>query len=300
MEDRKLLVEEALIALNARYVRPGEHEHAGEWYFQLDCSRCGLTDHYRLGINWQRLTAYCWACGPLPVWQALHETTGRDYKTVRDAFAGIAPAFNDQRSYGRAAGTLVIPDGVGPLLGPHRAFLEARGLDPDKTAAEWNLWGIGQAGGRLAWRIWIPVTLKGKTVSWTTRTVGNDKTRYWSAKPEQERFPHKTLLYGEDKVKGHTILCVEGPSDVWAVGPGAVATFGTAYTPSQVARLASYPVRLVCFDSGEDAARKKAEALVETLSSHPGRTAMVTLTSGKDASRVNSAELAELRALAGA
>lgn len=71
-----------------------------------------------------------------------------------------------------------------------------------------------------------------------------------------------------------------------------MATLGVLVTSAQIARLARYPVRVVCFDN-EAGAQRRALALCRELSVFAGTTQNVVL----DAADPGSAPPAETRAL---
>ena len=186
---------------------------------------------------------------------------------------------------------MVYPVGLQPLRGPYKAYLRQRGFDPCQIEALWGVLAGGPAG-KLAWRLWIPVHLDDRIVSWTSRAIGSDvQPRYLSASPDGEEVNHKTLLYGQD-LAGHSVVVVEGPADAWAVGPGAVATMGLKWTPEQVAKLSRFAVRAVCFDRGATA---RAEALADILQQFPGETHIVELETGDDPAEADPDEIEELR-----
>jgi DNA primase len=147
--------------------------------------------------------------------------------------------------------------------------------------------------GQLAWRLWIPITLAGVVVSWTTRAIGTTEARYVSAAPDQEAVNHKTLLYGEDKT-GSAIVVVEGPLDVWAIGPGAVAIMGLQTTAEQVERIGRHPLRTICCDN-EPAALHRAKRLAKVLRQYPGETYVVELETGKDPAEAERGEIEDIR-----
>lgn len=195
-------------------------------------------------------------------------------------------------------GTLQLPGPLGPLQAPHRAYLAGRGWDPDELARLWGLQALGIDGRapnglRLPWRIFIPLYHDGKVVSWTTRTIGDRNAKRWfSAGEEEEAIPHKKILFGEDYCRA-AVVAVEGPTDVFSVGPGAVCTFGTAYTEAQIRALARYPVRAICFDK-EKQAQAQAEAVCAALSVFPGTTYNIVLDS-KDPGCATDAEIRHIR-----
>lgn len=184
------------------------------------------------------------------------------------------------------------PPNLQACTGAYRRYLEGRGFDPDVIPP---LWGVKATGpiGRLSWRLWIPIRLGDTVVSWTTRAIGKTDARYISAKPEQEVICHKHLLYGED-LAGQAIVVVEGPLDVWAIGPGAVAIMGLQTTQEQIERIGRHPLRAICCDS-EPAALRRAEKLARVLQQYPGSTHLVELETGKDAAEAEQGELDELR-----
>lgn len=164
----------------------------------------------------------------------------------------------------------------------------------------WGLRGIGRLGGNLAWRIFIPATLNGQTVSWMTRRANDQaKTKRWlSALPEQESIPRRELVYGLDHV-GHAAIIVEGPSDCWKVGPGAVACLGIGgITEAQIAALSTIPLRAVVFDD-EPQAQLEASKLASRLSALPGETIRIELedgASGMDPGALSTSDVRRLRA----
>jgi hypothetical protein len=102
----------------------------------------------------------------------------------------------------------------------------------------------------------------------------------------------KDLLYGEDYCRD-AIVVTEGPTDAWRIGPGAVATFGLAYSRAQVLRISRYPLRVICFDS-EPEAQRQARRMRDELTAFPGETVIVRLDS-KDAASAKPKEVRQLR-----
>jgi len=189
-------------------------------------------------------------------------------------------------------GKLEMPRGVAPLQYAHHNYLRGRKFKVKKLERLWEIKGIGIAA-ELSWRIFIPIFYNGTMVSWTTRSiVDKHKDRYVSASPKQESIDHKELLYGEDYCRHSVVLC-EGPTDVWRIGPGAVCSFGTTYSRSQVLKLSQYPVRVICYDD-EPEAQHRADELCNLLAPFDGDTFKVTL-NAKDPGEALEEEIEELR-----
>lgn len=193
---------------------------------------------------------------------------------------------------------LIYPRGVGPLGRHHRRYLKNRGFDPDELADIWGIQGTTWDSD-YKWRIIIPVKFEGCVVSWTSRSTTKNtccQRRYLSATPEHhEAVPLKSTLYGWD-YRSSSVIVVEGPTDVWRIGPGAVATFGARTTEEQIDLLASCPKVYVCFDSDEPVAWKRAHRLCRSLASR-GRSPKLLKLTCHDPGGAGEAELDELRKL---
>jgi hypothetical protein len=284
-------IQDVLRELDVPFKSEGEHKNVRQGWIGCECPRCSSASGFLLGIELDGHRCSCWQCGWMPLEAALAELSGRTRREVRELLgdredAGERATRDDRR------GRLRLPRGLGPLLPAHRKYLRQRGFE-DTGALErlWGLQGIG-VSGRLGWRIFIPVTLDGKTVSWTTRAIGDAAARYISASPEEEIVSHRRLLFGEDHAR-HAIVIVEGPFDAFRVGPGAVATLGVGFNQFQVERMARYPVRAICYDN-EPSARRRARELADLLGVFPGETTVVTL-DAKDAGEASDGEIRRLR-----
>lgn len=284
---------DVLNELNVKYCRSGEHHHVRDGWVGVNCPWCppprGHKGAFRLGIEINSGRTNCWVCGRHSIASVLVEVAKVPYKTAKGLLSGIRLSNLSPAHVPKPDSKLQRPSGIGPMLPAHRKYLQVRGFNPDKIEKLWNVMGIGIAGS-LQWRLYIPITLDGQEVSWTTRSIAENNVRkYISASPNQERLHFKDSLYGIDMVRT-TIVVVEGPTDVWRIGPGAVALYGLNYTPSQVALIAKFPWRVICFDNEPDA-QKKATRLCNTLSLLPGRTTNIRL----DAEDPGSASLEEIK-----
>ena len=271
------------------YVHAGTHRHATHGRVSLDCPSCSPNSgKFKAGYHLEKRYLNCWSCGFLPLFQTLSTITGEPYGKIKELLGGLE---RDRTEQSRTRGKLTLPDGVGPMQKPHRDYLRKRGFDPEAIERLWGVQGIGLAK-KLAWRLFVPLHLDREIVSWTTRSISPDNpVRYWTAKPEQETVSSKTLLYGSDYANQTIIVC-EGPADTWRIGPGAVSTLGVSVSRVQIAKMARYPTRVICFDSD---AQERAKRLCDQLSAFPGKTVNVCLETGKDAGECDSKEIQELR-----
>lgn len=269
---------------------PTGHHHSTEGWIQFDCPFCGPgSGNYHMGYNLEGGFVNCWRCGSHSLVSVLQAYTGWAYPHIRGALDQIEEIHPHVKE--KPSGRLQYPSHVGSLKKAHLAYLTHRGFDPHEIQQLWQIKGIS-ISPRLPWRIFIPIIHRGQIVSWTTRSLSDKGRRYISAESSQETIPHKHILYGQDYVR-HATIIVEGPLDVWAIGPGAVATFGTDFTKEQVRHLCHIPRRIVCYDN-ESFAQRQAEKLVNHLGAFPGETINIIL-DAKDAAATQPAEREKLR-----
>jgi hypothetical protein len=288
-------------------IAPADHHHRTPSREQVECPYCSKdSGKFRMGIPiggsyW----CNCWVCGRKPLFATLKLLIPYHSRLNASNLAdflrlGVNPSFDaDWSNSGHKPGVnrpskCQVPEGLSELLPVHRQFLKRRRFDPDEIIDKWSIQGIGLCSS-LPWRLFLPIFLDKRLMSWTTRSLSDKGLRYISAKPEQEIISHKSLIYGEDFC-GNSIVIVEGPLDVWALGYGAGCTFGLSYTQEQLLRISKFARRVICFDA-EPAAQRIAQKLCSELSVFPGETINVMMESGKDPSRASKRELTEFKKL---
>lgn len=125
---------------------------------------------------------------------------------------------------------------------------------------------------RFRHRLMFPIRdTRGRTIAFGGRTLGDDKAKYLNS-PETPLFHKSDQMYGLFEARQAMrelprLLVVEGYMDVIALAqhgfPNAVATLGTATTPSHLTTLFRHTEEVVfCFDgdaAGVRAARKAME-----------------------------------------
>lgn len=271
----------------------GEDQHVSksDW-IGLECPWCHNPGKYHLGINPRSGLCTCWRCGRKPIGETLARICRVEIQT-------IWPYLNHhhRQPYKRAVrpeGFLKLPDNIEPMQAPHRKYLTDRGFNPVEIERLWGVQGIG-IDRRFPWRLFIPIrNRRMETVSWTTRSISpTNPKRYMTANKSEESESIKSVLYGAEHTAG-AVIVVEGPTDAWAIGPGAVATCGMILGRDQINRLARYPVRVICFDGSKDA-QERAERLCRRLAMFPGRTEQYRLDSDDDPATADKSEIQDLR-----
>lgn len=273
---------------------PLQHHHVTDHFVGFDCPYCSPgTGRVRMGCHTEKGYVVCWACGPQNRVEVLSLLTGLSKAKAYELLGGVE---YDKFLPTRRPGKYEAPEGLRELMRQHRDYLRGRGLVPKDVVRLWRAQCFDQTAPRgLSWGIFIPVFYRGEAVSWTTRAISDDVSpRYMSAPSQSERWPAKSLLYGEDYC-GSSVMVVEGPLDVWKIGPGATCTLGVSYSRAQLERIARYPRRVIVFDSTPDG-RKKAREVCDQLAPFDGETLDVVL-DAKDPGDASEKELRQLRRL---
>ena len=268
---------------------PEDHHHSRYGWAQFDCPFCGRgTKKYHLGYSLQNDYFNCWQCGHKSVSAVVQAFLQLSYQDVTKLLEGVTVTRTERKE--KPTGVYRAPHGLGPPQLAHIQYLKKRGFNPEEIISLWGLRGTDWKSNDIPWRLFIPIVHRGNTVSWTSRAIGKDvRPKYYSAAEVNENIPHKSLLYGMDFVRD-TCIVVEGPTDVWNIGPGAVGTFGLSYCPAQVSAISKVPNRYIAFDNSIQA-QKVARKLSRDLSIFTGNTYLMEI----DADDPGSASRSEVQ-----
>jgi hypothetical protein len=182
------------------------------------------------------------------------------------------------------------------------SYLKSRGFDPEEIEEVWGVVATGPNSkvGRVdySFRLIIPVTLGGKVVTYQSRDwTGkcDPKRKYLACLPEFESVPIKDTLYGLDQSDGMGMVrLMEGVTDVWRWGPGALGIFGMKVTQNQILEIIRRFDQAVLMLDEEGEARKKARQTAAELTCWGLETQRVRLPRGKDPGSMNQEELRRL------
>ena len=265
-------IRHVLRALGVKYHEP---PMCSAGWISTDCPWCGKPGKPGLGIHVRSLRTNCWSCGPHSIHQLLWKLCPRDkWASIRDELSDLHS--NRSETAQESTGIYREPIGVGPLLEPHKRYLRGRGFDPGELVEKWGIGGIG-AESKLGWRVFIPITVDGKRVTWSTRAIGDvePSQRYRGATRTDSTIPRGDVLYGIGHCR-NSVIAVEGFFDVYRIGYGACCTCGISYTRPQIMQLSRFSSRAICFDN-EPGAQRRARKLCDELSVFPGTTTLVQL-----------------------
>jgi hypothetical protein len=245
---------------------PDRTENTQEGWINIQCPLCNDRSNHG-GFNIASAYYYCWKCG----WHSLTEViqelinfTKYETKNIIEEYTTYRKEESKQK---RHAAKLRFPPETCLMQKHHKKYLEKRGFDADRLEKEWNLMATGIVG-EYSHRILAPILYRNRTVSYQARDItGQSKIKYKACAEKNEIIHHKHIAYGIDKVRDGVAIIVEGIADVWRIGPGAVALFGTSFTTQQINFLVNHLQRAhILFDFGEKEAHAKAQVLGNALS----------------------------------
>lgn len=259
------------------------HKHCRPGWVNTACPFCsgnpGLHLGYCIDKNDElRGRFVCWRCGGKSTTWALKALLSVSYREAEETekryskLSVFSPRTVSAKARRRPK-TVDPPQSLLPLTKKHRKYLKERKFNPEKLIRLWDIGSIGHEGGIYKFRMFIPVYFNGKLVSFQCRSLSSDNKnlKYLACEKELEVIEHKHLLYGYDQVPGNTIVIVEGVTDVWRLGPGAVATFGIKYKVEQIELMKQFSTRYILYDSDPQAI-KQAKKLESYLSQFSGTT----------------------------
>jgi len=246
------------------------HKHSREGWMNVECPRCSGNPGYHLGFSTYEGTFVCWRCGFMPQLEAvqrLSNTSWREAKSLLRKYGGSAKQKRVRSARFEEKDIEVeLPVGTRSLRKPHKRYLKHRNFDPDRIEYIWGIKSTKNGTGFYSNRIVAPIYFQHKLISYQCRAVDDGVEQKYLACPQRgERRPHKTTLYGYDMSVGGSVVVVEGITDVWRLGPGAVATFGVKYRPEQALLLSKFKRVFVLYDETDTQAIKQGAKLVMEL-----------------------------------
>lgn len=229
-------------------------ENIGRGWIGIDCPFPGCyDDNKHLGISLKSNKIKCYFCGKkgtiLDLIQQIEECGfGQAVNIARQFSSDFTPSNNRDKGIGRLPPytgnvfDVIKPQLVDYIPSMHINYLKSRNFDPDIIIPKYNLKATYNIGD-YRWRLICPVTFDRKMVSW----VGMDVTRqaylrYKNCPLEFCKIPTNHTLYNFDSVKSD-IIVVEGVTDVWRVGDGAVATFTNNFSIEQIKLMVSRKIK---------------------------------------------------------
>jgi hypothetical protein len=250
-------VEEYLQERGIPYAASGS-KNVGRNSIGIDCPFCGSGGNH-LGIKLDTKQWFCWICGAgrgkrfQSLVMKLENCSYRQTETILKKYAHSDIGFTATNSYddlrplqGRFS---LPPEAEDCMLPMHRQYLEKRNFDPDYLFRKYALHCVGPMSKKWAMRILAPIFYHRKMVSF----VGADITRkqrskYKNCPLQESMIPVNQTLYNLDNAN-HTVIVMEGITDVWRIGDGAVGLYTKHASRQQLKILSGFSRVFIMLDS---------------------------------------------------
>jgi len=259
---------------NIPYVTEG-HKHASPRWVNVHCPFCTGSQNYHLGINEDFKGANCWRCGGhsiTSVFEKLLNLPAAEVKRILAKYRDTSRTMIKETKSKIAIHPFKYPQPCGPLNKYGKQYLLNRKFDPEYLEKEWDLQqtGIISKLDSISYnnRLLIPILWDETLVSFQTRDItGRSDLKYLACPMQREKINHKTIVYGNQAYcsRQKRIIIVEGVTDVWRLGPAAVATFGIQFKIEQVLALAKLHNNFVIMFDNEVQAQEQARKLMIKL-----------------------------------
>ena len=224
----------------------------------INCPFCGDTSNH-LGIKLDTKQWFCWICGAgrnkgfISLVVKLEDCSYRQAEEILKPFMHSDMSLigttnsEDVRAF---QGHFSLPsESVETLLTAHRKYLESRNFDPDFIFNKYKLNCVGPVSKRWKLTLIAPVFYHRMMVSFLAADITRKSSRKYKNCPIGEsRIPINETLYNFDNAT-HTALVVEGITDVWRVGDGAVGLYTKHATRQQLKILSDFDRVFIMLDS---------------------------------------------------
>jgi hypothetical protein len=247
-------------------------------YINIQCPMCDDRSNHG-GFNINQEFYNCWKCKTYSLGTVIKELLDISWPQVNLIIDEYTNNYSTvvKKVITKKPIKVFLPKGViHPLPKRHKKYLRKRNFDPYRIEKEFDLYGT-ELLGSYCLRIIAPIYYGGKLISYQARDItGKQKLRYKTCEKDKEIIFHKDILYNQDNCKSRAVI-VEGITDVWRLGKGACATFGTGWRQSQLLEMIKlFNHIFILYDKGVEA-QKQAEKLGGAFSSFHNKTAEIIM-----------------------
>ncbi len=258
-----------------------------EGWANINCCFC-FDNANHLGVNMTSKMFSCWICRESgSIFKLVKQLTGFDNRTtgriIREHTKdGFSYNFSGNSSVPKKL-EIVLPSRCSDKpLKIHKEYLKKRNFSRKEVELYFGIKYTGQISSYLksdgrrsdfSYRIIVPVFMNKKLVNFTGRDVtGLAREKYKNCPNDDALFHTKDCIYGYDLAgKGTSsdvAVFVEGPTDVWSIGPGAFGIFGLKYTENQIKAIYKKELKkaYIFFDK-EERAQKIAKSFAREIGS---------------------------------
>lgn len=245
-------------------------ENISQGWIGINCIFCDDQLNH-LGINLASGGFNCFRCPAkgktvIPIIREIEKCSWQKARDIVASFTHWGPLLqplDDRIPGGKVTWPPTMQDDIPSI---YSSWFRGRNFDSDHIKQKYKIRFGGLTNPKWKFRIIIPIYMSGQVVSYIGRDITNQaRIPYRNATIEDSIIPVHHCLYNIDNMD-KTAIVVEGVTDAWRLGDGAVGTFGLKYTKTQILHLTKARRIFVMFDAGEEA-QQVAEILAYDLSS---------------------------------
>jgi len=215
-------------------------DNVTDGWININCAYCDDIKNH-LGIHLEEKYFHCWACNEtgdiIDLIRRLEDASFRAAKLRLEEFQAVQLKSNKKKKEKKRYKKL-LPEWFEPIWKGEepqavRDYMRRRDF-PIEVCQRWSLGYVPH--GEYALRLIAPVMHRNEIVSWQAVDVtGIAAQRYLDCPPDRARIPSKHAVNGIDMAneRGQAVV-VEGVTDQWRMGPGALCLMGKNYTPEQL------------------------------------------------------------------
>lgn len=290
---------------NIRYSTEGKNVSEGWVNIQCIYPNCADSSNH-LGINLISGLHNCWVCGnkggPEKLIQLVENCSRSEAYRIVKEFGTFRIDESSHIHVYRTKDFHLPKEIVHPFPKIHRKFLEGRHFDPDYVISKYKLEACHTLG-KFRFRIIAPIFLDDRLVNYVGMGImdrgkaGPKYKKYKNASNKEAPIKARDLLYNIDNVTDSAVL-VEGITDVWRIGDGAIASIGSEVTEPQIALLVWKGIKRLFISPDRDA-YEESQILAKRVSKLIDYVEIIKLPYG-DPDKFfyeNPSDLAELRKL---
>jgi hypothetical protein len=249
---------------------PAGAKHSRPGWVHIRCPFCSGHAGWHGGFNLESGYYNCHRCGghwmPKVIARLLSSHIKHGFEIISQYSTGNLSNFRYKPPSFDRPEEITLPPDTSFISMEHILYLkDKRGFKHwRQIIRDWDLQSTG-CYGNYSYRLLAPIYFEGRVVSFQCRkTHHKQHPPYLACANKNEVIHHKHIVYGFDYAAPlNRCVVVEGITDVWRLGPGAIATFGKKYTPEQLALIANnFKEVFVLMDAD---AGKEADILVDQL-----------------------------------
>lgn len=244
---------------------PAGHKNVGKDFIGIRCPLCDdLSSHG--GFHLTKSKYYCHRCGGhwLPkVISVLTKVNINEAFKIISKYNTNSPILDNRATPSQGSDKIILP-ATFELTNRASQYLINRKFNPKLLIDKWQIKSTGITG-KYKFSIFIPIYFRNQLVAFQCRDItGNrgDLPPYQTSATEESLCNPKHILYGFDQAAPNKkCVVVEGASDSWRMGYGAVATFGISFTQRQILLLARNFDQIFIMYDAEEGAQNQADKM---------------------------------------